>query len=122
MRFVFSHRFYILLAAGLIPLSLSWRMPWLRSAVLAYDILLVAAALFDYFVSRRLPEGFHIRREFEKGFSAWHQKKYGSPAKIRWPDIGGSCHFRRQARYHFTVPWRRVAGDHPGAVGLRPRG
>src|SRR5688572_20828105 len=76
MRFVFSRRFYILLAAGLIPLSLSWRMPWLRSAVLAYDILLVAAALFDYFVSRRLPEGFNIRREFEKRFAI------GDPNKI----------------------------------------
>jgi ABC-type Fe3+ transport system substrate-binding protein len=35
------------------------------------------------------PHGSDIRREFEKGFSDWHQKKYGSPARIRWPDIGG---------------------------------
>ena len=69
MRFVFSRRFFVLLAAGLIPLSLSWRMPWLRSAVLAYDILLVAAALLDYFISRRLLESFRIRREFEKRFA-----------------------------------------------------
>ena len=35
------------------------------------------------------PHGSDIRREFERGFSTWHQKKYGSPAKVRWPDIGG---------------------------------
>ena len=75
MRFVFSRRFYILLAAGLIPLSLSWTMPWLRFAVLGYDILPVAAALFDYLISRRRPEGFHIRREYEKRFAIGDSNK-----------------------------------------------
>ena len=41
MRFVFSRRFYFLLAVGLVPLSLSWGMPWLRTFVVVYDILLV---------------------------------------------------------------------------------
>ena len=40
MRFVFSRRFYILFALGIIPLSLSWNLPVLRSVVLAYDALL----------------------------------------------------------------------------------
>ena len=65
MRFVFSRRFYILFAFGLIPLSLSWGMPWLRYLVLAYDIALIAIAVADYFLSKKLPPGFTIQREFE---------------------------------------------------------
>ncbi|HEX8247467.1 MAG TPA: DUF58 domain-containing protein [Pyrinomonadaceae bacterium] len=69
MRFVFSRRFYILLAIGLIPLSLSWNLPSLRTAVFAADALLVLAAIVDYFVSRKLPEDFTIRREFSRRFA-----------------------------------------------------
>lgn len=69
MRFVFSRRFYILLALGLIPLSLSWNFPILRYAVLVYDILLIASALIDHFISRKLPESFQISRDFSKRFA-----------------------------------------------------
>ena len=69
MRFVFSRRFYILFALGLIPLSLSWRFPALRTAVAVFDLSLVAAALVDYFISRKLPDGLVIRREFERRFA-----------------------------------------------------
>jgi len=69
MNFVFSRRFFILLAIGFVPLSLSWNAPALRYAVLIYDIALIALALFDYFTSRRLPEELTVRREFEKRFA-----------------------------------------------------
>ena len=69
MNFVFSRRFFILLAIGFVPLSLSWNAPALRYAVLIYDIAVVALALFDYFTSRRLPEELTVRREFEKRFA-----------------------------------------------------
>ena len=69
MRFVFSRRFYILFALGLIPLSLSWNFPVLRSVALAYDTLLIALAFIDYFISRKLPEEFTISREFERRFA-----------------------------------------------------
>ncbi len=69
MRFVFARRFYLLFALGLVPLSLSWNFPAIRTAVLAYDILLIAAALLDMYLSRRLPEGFSISRSFEKRFA-----------------------------------------------------
>jgi ABC-type Fe3+ transport system substrate-binding protein len=36
------------------------------------------------------PHGSDIRREFERGFSNWHQQKYGSLVKVRWPDVGGT--------------------------------
>ncbi len=69
MRFVFSGRFYILLAIAMVPLSLSWGLPALRYGVLAFDFLLIAAALADYFISRRLPEEFNISRVFDKRFA-----------------------------------------------------
>jgi uncharacterized protein (DUF58 family) len=69
MRFVFSRRFYILLALGLIPLSLSWNFPVLRTVVFVFDALLLIAAIVDYFISRRLPEEFTIRREFDRRFA-----------------------------------------------------
>lgn len=69
MSFVFSRKFYILLALGLVPLSLSWNFPALRVIVLVYDVLLVALAVLDYFISRNLPEEFTVTREFERRFA-----------------------------------------------------
>ena len=69
MRFVFSRRFYILLAIAVVPLSLSWNLPALRYGVLAFDVLLILAAVADYFASRRLPEEFGIERAFDRRFA-----------------------------------------------------
>jgi uncharacterized protein (DUF58 family) len=79
MRFVFSRRFYVLLALGFIPLSISWNLPVLRSIVLAYDVLLAALAFIDYFISRGLPEELTVRREFERRFAIGDE----STVKIR---------------------------------------
>ncbi len=76
MRFVFSGRFYLLLALGIVPLSLSWEFDTLRYGVIAYDILLAAAAIIDFVTSRHLPDGFVVRREFEKRFAI------GDPVKV----------------------------------------
>jgi uncharacterized protein (DUF58 family) len=77
MRFVFSRLFYILLAAGLVPLSVSWQVPFRRTAVIVFDILLVAAALVDHIISRKLPDGVTSRREFDRRFAI------GDTAEIR---------------------------------------
>ena len=69
MRFVFSRRLFILLAVGLVPLSLSWNFPVLRFVVAAYDAALIALALIDYFISRRLPDNFTVTRSFERRFA-----------------------------------------------------
>ena len=45
MRFVFSRRFYILLALALVPLALSWNLPWLRYFVFAFDAMLIVMAI-----------------------------------------------------------------------------
>ena len=69
MRFIFSRLFFVLLALGLLPLSLSWNFPALRYAVLIYDIALISLAIIDYFISRKLPAELKITREFEKRFA-----------------------------------------------------
>jgi len=69
MRFVFSRRFYILLALGLIPLALSWNLLFLRTFVFAFDVLLIVMAIADYFISRKLPEDFRITRSFGRRFA-----------------------------------------------------
>jgi uncharacterized protein (DUF58 family) len=84
MNFVFSRKFFILLAIGFVPLSLSWNAPALRYAVLIYDIALVALALFDYFFSRKLPEEFTIVREFERRFAI------GDKAQVKLRIVNGS--------------------------------
>ena len=68
MRFVFTKFFYFLIALGLVPLSLSWQYPWLRWVALAYNVLLVGAAIVE---SRfcQLPKGLTISREFGSRFA-----------------------------------------------------
>ncbi|HKP67915.1 MAG TPA: hypothetical protein VJV05_01450, partial [Pyrinomonadaceae bacterium] len=66
MRFVFSRLFFILFAAGLIPLSVSWQLPMLRTVTFLFDGLLVVVAIIDYVLSRKLPEGVSGRREFDR--------------------------------------------------------
>lgn len=69
MNFVFSRTFYILIAIGFVPLSLSWNFPVLRYLVLAFDLLVLTAAVFDYFTSRRLAEKLELDREFDRRFA-----------------------------------------------------
>ncbi len=75
MRFVFSRRFYILLAIAIVPLSLSWNLPWLRYAVLFYDLVLVGAAIGDYFVSRQQRSDLRVTRAFDKRFAIGDRTK-----------------------------------------------
>src|SRR6185503_8091232 len=68
MRFVFSKLFYLLMALGLILLSLSWGRLWLRWLALAYDLALLALAFIDARRSQ-LPKSVHISREFNGRFA-----------------------------------------------------
>jgi uncharacterized protein (DUF58 family) len=68
MRFVFSKLFYILLAVGFLPLSLSWGKPMLRWVALAYDLILIAVAVFDAWNSK-LPAKVRIERHFGGRFA-----------------------------------------------------
>ena len=68
MRFVFTKLFYLLVAASLILLSLSWGRPWLRWVALLYDVALIALAMIDARLSQ-LPKGVRITREFSGRFA-----------------------------------------------------
>ena len=68
MRFVFTRRFYLLLALGFIPLSFYWSRPWLQTFVFIYDVLLVVMAGIDVRLSR-LPETVNITRSFSGRFA-----------------------------------------------------
>ncbi|HYR74798.1 MAG TPA: DUF58 domain-containing protein [Pyrinomonadaceae bacterium] len=68
MRFIFSKLFYILLAIGFVPLSLSWGRPMLRWVALAYDLALIAVAVFDAWNSK-LPAKVDIQRHFGGRFA-----------------------------------------------------
>ena len=68
MRFVFTKTFYFLAALAFVPLSLSWQQPWLAWVALAYDVLLIAAAIVDSRLSQ-LPTGFLVWREFDSRFA-----------------------------------------------------
>ena len=80
MRFVFSKLFYVLLAAGLVPLSLSWQRPALRWAALLYDAALLAAAFLDSRLSR-LPAGVTVEREFGGRFSVGAETEVRSASR-----------------------------------------
>jgi uncharacterized protein (DUF58 family) len=68
MRFVFTKLFYLLAAASLILLSLSWGRPWLRWVALLYDLALIGLAIIDARRSQ-LPKGVRITREFSGRFA-----------------------------------------------------
>jgi len=68
MRFVFTRLFYLLLVIGFIPLSLAWGRPWLRWATLAFDLVLLLAAIIDSRTTR-LPPGLRINRTFGGRFA-----------------------------------------------------
>src|ERR1044071_7246492 len=68
MPFVFTKLFYVLLAAGFVPLSLSWQRPVLLYVPLAYNAALLLAAFIDSRLSR-LPAGLTIERDFDGRFA-----------------------------------------------------
>jgi len=68
MRFVFTKLFYALLAVALIPISLSWGRPLLGWVAITYDLIIIAAALFDAWNSK-LPKGVRIERQFDGRFA-----------------------------------------------------
>jgi uncharacterized protein (DUF58 family) len=86
VHFVFSRLFYLLLALGLIPLSLSWTHPWLRWVALAYDLALLVLALVDARTSN-LPAGVNITREFGGRFAVGGQTEVRIEVQNRTPRL-----------------------------------
>jgi uncharacterized protein (DUF58 family) len=68
LRFVFTKLFYVLLALAFFPLALSGGRPWMAWLALAYNILLLTAAIVDSRISK-LPQNLRIYREFGGRFA-----------------------------------------------------
>src|ERR1035437_3117083 len=102
MQFVFSRRFYVLMALGFLPLSLSWNLPALQYAVLGYDLLLLIAALADHFTSRRISSRLTLRREFDRRFAI------GDPTKV-------SVFIDNSTRRDL---WLRIKDEYPAEMAL----
>lgn len=66
MKFVFSNRFYILLIAAAILLLATFAFASLGWFVLAFDVLLILAAIADYFTSRGIAKEIEVTRAFQK--------------------------------------------------------
>jgi ABC-type Fe3+ transport system substrate-binding protein len=60
-------------------------LPWLAAAIL----LLFPARAADNEVVVISPHWEGIKDETARAFSAWHEKKYGTPATVRWREVGG---------------------------------
>jgi uncharacterized protein (DUF58 family) len=85
LGFIFTRLFYVLLAAGFVPLSLSWQRPALRWATLAYDVALLLAAFIDSRLSR-WPKGVKVEREFGSRFAV------GAETEVRLNVTNNSPH------------------------------
>jgi uncharacterized protein (DUF58 family) len=68
MKFVFTWRFFWLMAAGLLLLSLGWLDRRLLYAIIAYDIILILVAALDYLNSEKRSD-FKVVRELEDRFA-----------------------------------------------------
>ena len=68
MRFVFTTRFFILLALGLPLLALGWINRDALYFIVLYDALVIAVAAIDYFTSERA-RSFKVERDMEDRFS-----------------------------------------------------
>jgi len=113
MRFVFSKLFYVLLAAGLVPLSLSWQRPALRWAAFLYDALLVAAAFVDSRVSR-LPVSVTVEREFGGRFSV------GAETEVRLKVSNNSARAVTLALKDEYPPEMKIQGERGGRLRVEP--
>jgi iron(III) transport system substrate-binding protein len=56
------------------------------------------------------PHPEEIRWEFEQGFAAWHERRFGAAAAIEWRDYGGSGDAQRIVESEFK--------SKPGGIGI----
>ena len=84
---------------------------WLSALLLlVYPFGFVGQGLAVESVIVLTPHPEEIRQEFEAGFAAWHQERYGQPARIEWRDVGGSGEAQRFVESEFA--------SKPGGIGI----
>jgi ABC-type Fe3+ transport system substrate-binding protein len=74
---------------------------WLR-AILLVTLLSPVASFADQRVIIITPHIDAIRREFGRGFAAWHLQRYGEKAEAEWRDAGGTSDALRFVQSEFA--------------------
>ncbi len=63
------------------------------------------------------PHNEAIRYEFERGFSNWHQAKFGKPVKVDWRNIGGTTEISRYLSSEYAAAarawWKQKGNNWP---------
>src|SRR5436309_2495089 len=114
MPFVFTRLFYVLLAAGFIPLSLSWQRPGLRIATLVYDGALLVAAFVDARLSR-WPKGLSVEREFGSRFAV------GAETEVRLKVLNNSRRTVTLTLKDEYPPQMRLADEREARLRVEPQ-
>jgi ABC-type Fe3+ transport system substrate-binding protein len=52
------------------------------------------------------PHNEAIRYEFARGFSRWHQARYGTPVRIEWREVGGTSEIARYLTAEYVTAFR----------------
>ncbi len=52
------------------------------------------------------PHNEAIRYEFARGFSRWHQERYGTPVRIEWREIGGTSEIASYLTAEYVTAFR----------------
>jgi uncharacterized protein (DUF58 family) len=113
LRFVFTKLFYVLAALAFVPLSLSWGRPWLAWIALAYDILLICAAILDARLSQ-LPKGFNLTRSFSGRFAM------GAETEVRIEIRNASDRAVSLIIKDEYPPQMQLSGEREGHVRIEP--
>jgi uncharacterized protein (DUF58 family) len=111
MKFVFTRLFYVLLAIGFIPLSLSWGRPVLRWATFAFDAALVLAALVDARASK-WPAGVTIERVFGGRFAV------GAETEVQVRVLNNTPRSMKLLVKDEYPPQMRLSGEREGRVNV----
>jgi len=111
MKFVFTRLFYVLLAIGFIPLSLSWGRPVLRWATFAFDAALVLAALIDARASK-WPAGVTVERVFGGRFAV------GAETEAHLRVLNNTPRLMKLLIKDEYPPQMRLAGEREGRVNV----
>ena len=102
MGFTFSRRFFLLFAAGLLPLSFAWVSGWIVYAVAGYDLALLIAAFVDHRANRHAFGALVSHRSFDGRFA-----------------IGGrtavTVHFLNRGERTLRL---RIKDEYPPEIGL----
>jgi uncharacterized protein (DUF58 family) len=102
MGFTFSRRFFLLFAAGLLPLSFAWVSGWIVYAVVGYDLALLIAAFVDHLANRAASDALISHRSFDGRFA-----------------IGGktavTVHFLNRGERVLSL---RIKDEYPPEIGL----